>query len=194
MASFRGFWDSVDGVVSAPIFFCFASLSLLLPFPYQRTAVANMHIPQQSAERTAERDEAAANNLKAGEGAGAALPPTLLEWIGSFIVRCFGSSFSVRKGMLMGGFYIIVGREEPGTGGGGCQVDINPSSRDTVGYLKTPTAGRFFIPFRFRIPSISSYPVSLSYRYPSLHAEPFIIFHNLPLFPHCVALRTLLRS
>jgi hypothetical protein len=45
--------------------------------------------PQQSAERAAEHDEAAANNLKAGEGAEAALPPTLLEWIGSFIVSYF---------------------------------------------------------------------------------------------------------
>ncbi|KAJ7924679.1 hypothetical protein B0H13DRAFT_2577483 [Mycena leptocephala] len=40
---------------------------------------------KQSAERAAEHDEAAANNLKAGEAAEAALPPTLLEWIGSFI-------------------------------------------------------------------------------------------------------------
>ncbi|KAJ7907584.1 hypothetical protein B0H13DRAFT_2332287 [Mycena leptocephala] len=39
----------------------------------------------QTAERAAEHDEAAANNLKAGEAAEAALPPTLLEWIGSFI-------------------------------------------------------------------------------------------------------------
>jgi hypothetical protein len=61
--------------------------------------------PQQSAERAAEHDEAAANNLKAGEGAGAALPPTLLEWIGSFIVSGFGSSFFfVRKGLLMDEF------------------------------------------------------------------------------------------
>jgi hypothetical protein len=47
-----------------------------------------MHLSQQSAERAAEHDEAAANNLKAGETAEAALPPTLLEWIGSFIVSC----------------------------------------------------------------------------------------------------------
>jgi hypothetical protein len=88
--------------------------------------------PQQTAERAAEHDEAAANNLKAGEGAGAALPPTLLEWIGSFIVSCFfvsfPPSFLVRKKgirMLMGGFYSIVGREEPGAGGGGREVNAH---------------------------------------------------------------------
>jgi hypothetical protein len=45
-----------------------------------------------------EREEASANNLKAGEGADEVLPQTLLKWLGSFIVS--SELFFVRFGYL----------------------------------------------------------------------------------------------
>jgi hypothetical protein len=71
---------------------------------------------QQTAERAAEQDEAAANNLKAGLAAEAALPPTLLEWIGSFIVS--GLKFFIHTPPICEGGSLPSPRPEPERCGG----------------------------------------------------------------------------